>query len=397
MRQKFPKNLLCDTWWYALTKRMSRKQFERLARLRKRQGFTAIQLVVGIPPEVGPEHQSAASEVGSAWSLRGKINWDYLKLAREKISFLNSLGFTAIVYGAWGHQMGWMGTKFFKNWWQAIIDHLDSLNVMYCISGESNLWTGHEKFLLPDKSTDDLSAIGFAKKILDRFSFFKNNTNAKKIRKRQWSEVLEFVSEKTRRPLIIHTIPNEFSYEAVFNPELLSAVTVQTSHHESSRNKLWQMVMTAKERYPDLPFINLEPWYEGIRNRFFTQDQLFAFWVSVFAGSNGFCYGAHGVWNMGDGKFLAHWGKQTFEQAVALETPALLGESFALLQKLKLSGKSEIVYKNDVLLQIKRGNLIYIPDTSLQPLPKKYAKLWSPVSGAFIKQMSPSSQVVVIL
>jgi len=375
---------------------MSQKQFQDLARLRKQQGFTAIQLVVGIPPEVGPEHPSAASEAGAAWNLQGEINQNYLKLAREKIGFLNSLGFTVIVYGGWGHQIAWMGVDFFKSWWQAIIDRLDSFNVIYCVTGESNLWIGYERLLLPDKSTGDFPVAGFAKKILNRFSFLKNITNGKERRKREWSDVLEFVASKTNKPLIIHTVPDEFSYEVVSNPHLLSAVTVQTSHDESSRNKLWQMAMTAKEKYPRLPFINLEPWYEGIRDRFFTEDQLFAFWVSMLAGADGFCYGAHGIWNMGEGTFLAHWGKQTFNEAVLLKTPELIGTSFQLAQKLKLSGKPEVIFENGEVLQIKRGNALYIPDVSRRLLPKNYAKLWLPVAGRFVKEKPDSGQVVVI-
>ncbi len=59
-------NLLCDTWWYGLTSRWTKEQMLSLAKLRVSQGFNAVQLVVGIPPEVGPEHPSAASEVGPA-------------------------------------------------------------------------------------------------------------------------------------------------------------------------------------------------------------------------------------------------------------------------------------------------------------------------------------------
>jgi len=396
-RKTFPKNLLCDTWWYGLTRRMSQKQFRDLAQLRKQQGFTAIQLVVGIPPEVGPKHPSGASEVGAAWRLNGEINEQYLQYAKERIGYLNSLGFTVIVYGGWGQQIAWMGVPFFKNWWQAIITHLDGLNVIYCITGESNLWIGYERLLLLDKSTGDFPAAGLVKRILNRFSFLKNITNGKERRKKAWSEVLEFVAQKTKKPLIIHTVPDEFSYEAVTNAHLLSAVTVQTSHDESSRNKLWQMAITAKEKYPELPFVNLEPWYEGIRNQFYAKDQLFAFWVSSIAGADGFCYGAHGIWNVGEGTFLAHWGRQTFDEAVLLKTPELVGASFQLAQKLKLSGKPEVIFENGELLQIKRGNVVYIPDVKKQALPEKYAKLWLPEKGLFVKEKPKNGQVVVIL
>lgn len=42
---------LADTWWFGLSKRFSERSFKDLAALRADQGFSAIQLVVGVPPE----------------------------------------------------------------------------------------------------------------------------------------------------------------------------------------------------------------------------------------------------------------------------------------------------------------------------------------------------------
>lgn len=59
-------------------------------------------------------------------------------------------------------------------------------------------------------------------------------------------------------------------------------------------------------RSNEKPFINLEPWYEGINNSFFESDQIFAFWTSMLSGASAYCYGSHGIWDVGDGNFLAH-------------------------------------------------------------------------------------------
>ena len=115
--KKLP-NFLCDTWWFALTQRLSDSQFEKIARLRVKQGFTAVQLVVGIPPEVGPENPNAASSVGPAWKLNGELNIKYLEYAKHRIELLNSLGLTVIVYGAWGHQIEWIRVDKMKAWWR---------------------------------------------------------------------------------------------------------------------------------------------------------------------------------------------------------------------------------------------------------------------------------------
>lgn len=91
-------HFLADTWWFALTQRTSDKQFERLVKLRQQQGFTAAQIVVGIPPETGVYNQNAASIYGPAWDLNGIINEKYLSFAQHRIEYMNQHNLTAIIY-----------------------------------------------------------------------------------------------------------------------------------------------------------------------------------------------------------------------------------------------------------------------------------------------------------
>jgi hypothetical protein len=92
---------LADTWWYAMTARLTDEDFRRLISLRVLQGFTAAQLVVGIPPETTPDNPNAASPVGPAWTWSGEFNDAYLNYARDRILSMNRSGLSAIVYGAW--------------------------------------------------------------------------------------------------------------------------------------------------------------------------------------------------------------------------------------------------------------------------------------------------------
>src|SRR5206468_3725832 len=112
---------------------------------------------------------------------------------------------------------------------------------------------------------------------------------------------------------------------------LLWMHTFQTGHEESSRESLLQLHQ--RRRCRDVghrnAWINLEPWYEGIRERFGLEDQLFAYWICLLSGAAGHCYGAHGVWNAGDGDFLAHWGRRSYSVAVRSATPAILGRTHA--------------------------------------------------------------------
>ena len=346
---------LADTWWFALTGRVTDDRFTQLARLRAEQGFTAVQLVVGIPPEVGPGNRDAWSPVGPAWFPDGRPNPGYLEHARSRIQYLNSLGITAVVYGCWGHQLAWLGRDGARAWWARVVAALDDLDVVYCVSGETNLWIGTEDALLPDRTTGDLLATAARARVPGRVQALLRRSRAQEVLRRSraqevlrrsrrgyvqvrhaaavqarrdgWDEVLRALAAATDRSLLAHVVPGETSADALAAHDLLAAVTVQTGHDQASRPLLWEWPARCAARFPGRPFVNLEPWYEGIRDDFATADQLFAYWVSMLSGAAAYCYGAHGMWNAGDGAFLAHWGKQSLDTAAALPTPALLGAS----------------------------------------------------------------------
>jgi hypothetical protein len=404
-------SFMADTWWFGLSKRLSEKDFQDLAALRAEQGFSAVQLVVGVPPEVGPENENAQSQVGFPWTLDGHFNQEYLKLARERIQYLNNWGFVVIVYGAWGHQIEWLGKERMTEWWLRIIETLDALDVIYCLCGESNLWVGEASKLLPAKSTDDLvtsqvvlpllhpSIKGLLRKAARRLKkqLYKHQFEK---RRSAWSFVLERISQRTNKSIIVHPISDETGYEAVSNPELLSANTVQTGHDARARNRLWQLPLALlKNDHTHRGYINLEPWYEGIRNQFWAEDQIFSYWVTMLAGATSYCYGAHGIWNVGDGKFLAHWGKQTFAQALALDTPRLLGLSHEQYL-LRSDHRGETFYQTEgkelITIGRKEGEKViqFFPDAA-RASPVPIGKIWLPLEGIFTKGLPPKGQVVV--
>ncbi len=402
--------LLADTWWFGLSQRLSEKDFKGLAELRAEQGFSAVQMVVGIPPEVGPENENARSQVGFPWTLDGAFNQEYLGLAQNRIRFLNDLGLVVIVYGAWGHQIEWLGKERMSDWWLRIIRTLDSLQVVYCLCGESGLWIGEALKLLPDKSTGDLMrrrllpilnlGIGtILSKIRNRLkSSFLNNQVER--RRNDWSFVLEKIAKITNRPIIVHPTVDETGFDAVYNPESLSANTVQTGHDPSARNRLWQLPLSFNSRDTAATvFINLEPWYEGIGNRFWAKDQMFSYWATMLAGAASYCYGAHGIWNVGDGEFLAHWGTQTFAQAMALDTPRLLGLSHReLLQRSDSTDEIFVETAGRELIAIgrkKEGKAIhFFPDVSrVKQVP--HGEIWLPLAGTFVKTLPSDGQVVI--
>jgi hypothetical protein len=295
-------------------------------------------------------------------------------------------------------------------WWLAVINALDELDVVYCLSGESNLWIGEESRLLPDKSTDDLMRTRLAQHVgtwirrrlpLGHWLRARLLRTRSERRRRQWSLVLDRLSRATRRPFLIHPIPQETGFEAVHNPQRLAANTVQTGHSSTSRRRLWEEPLRIlRADTTGKGYINLEPWYEGIHGTFAREDQLFAYWASMLAGALSYCYGAQGIWNVGDGSFLAHWGRTTIEEAMQLDTPRLIGLSHQQFLNWK-RGRSlttffEVNGNDLVLLGAQAGERTarFFPQVAaVEGFPD--GRCWLPLKGVFTEAAPSRGQLVV--
>ena len=325
--------LLADTWWYGNSHRWTGVELSGLAELRARQGFDAVQIVVGIPPEVGPEHPDAASRDGAAWDLRGEPNPAYLALARERLERILAAGLRPIVYGGWGPQIDWLGVPAMQRWWTELAKALRDLDVIYCLCGEVDLHCEAPRALLPDRSSSDLLASSKEPGLLTRVvrratgaAFPARRPEARLARRVEaWRQVLRHARAQLGQPLLVHTTGMTTAFELFADDPDLLANSTQTGHDYSAWDWLYERPYAHVRCFARRPFLNLEPWYEGIRDSFGQHAQLFAFWASRLAGSIGHAYGAHGIWNLGDGRFLSHWGSQTLQQATGLRTPEELG------------------------------------------------------------------------
>jgi len=273
------------------------------------------------------------------------------------------------------------------------------------------LWVGQADQLLPDLSTDDVirsstdtvhSKVSPATKIRNIYYWRFKVPRLHKERIRAWASVLEHASNLTQRPIIVHVNSEQQGRKILPNAALLAANTVQTGHDESSRNQLWQLPLNYLDQHPDDQFINLEPWYEGIRDSFHTEDQLYAYWVSMLAGCSSFCYGAQGIWNVGDGEFMSHWGRQTFATAWQLEGPALLGESHAFFMEhwRPETGKPFVEEENERLISIARQHrnrqISYFPAVEDNENKPGDGIIWLPLEGIKTDKLPENGPVVVI-
>ena len=95
-----------------MTDRISIDEFYRLAQRRKDEGFSVIQLVMSIPPEISINSPQSHGGGKPAFCLQESnliINQDYIAAALEKIEILNRLHLKPIIYGGWGPQISQIG------------------------------------------------------------------------------------------------------------------------------------------------------------------------------------------------------------------------------------------------------------------------------------------------
>lgn len=389
-----------------MTDRCDDSTFAALAALRAQQGFNCIQLVAGIPPECGPENDNVSGNGTAAWNLDGEINQHYLDWAYQRVKQLNQAGLEVILYGAWGYQINWNSPRFMNAWWAALIRTFDDLDIIYCLSGELDLWPERADRLLNNHTTADIDPVTYPHSLIERASdkFNRKIITPYLLRQRikRWDSILLDVSKKTDRAFLIHTTGNKLASETTRLPHLLCCDSMQSGHSQNTRNTLWQCPVRYHDSNPSSCLINLEPWYEGITDDFGTDDQLYAYWVSVLAGAPGHCYGAHGIWNMGDGSFLSQWGEQTLNQAMQLPTPSLIGKSHAFfLQSANLTSNlsTESNTNSDGSLKsitrsFSRYRLTYICNVEQYKVENPEV-IWLAEKGVFIDTYPKTGAVVV--
>jgi hypothetical protein len=122
----------------------------------------------------------------------------------------------------------------------------------------------------------------------------------------------------------------------------------------------------------------------------------------MMAGAIAHCYGAHGIWNVGDGEFLGHWGQQTFEQARALDTPRLLGQSHHLFMTHRLGELKHIKIdaSENKLISIRRHDdeghqAIFYPEVG-QIDNLESGQYFLPLTGEFVNSPPTAGMVIVL-
>jgi hypothetical protein len=298
---------LADTWWHALSPRISDEELRELAIQRVVQGFTAVQLVVGPLPEVREGEPRGVTVGGFSWEPGWTaLRPTYFEAADRRLDTILAAGLVPVIVGAWGYHLDDAGVEVMRAHWTELVARYAAHPVVWVVAGEASLpW--YDQLFLPETPTHAarLSA--------------------------GWAEVARTLRavDPFRRPLTVHPSPGVDAYASVdVFPDLglTDFQMLQTGHWDrGSLPGTMDTVARAVALAPRQPVINGEVCYEGIMGASWPDIQRFLWWAQVLAGAAGHTYGAQGLWGMNDGSFtgqVGSWGDATWREAAALHGAA---------------------------------------------------------------------------
>ena len=306
---------LGDTWWMGLCHRLTwPADFRTLAADRVEKGFTVVQIVAGLYPDMPQFDPRGANEAGYPWEAGyARINPSYFDMADVRIQDLVSHGIVPCVVGCWGYYYPILGEQKMKQHWRNIVARWGALPVVWCLAGEGSM----PYYLSPHRDQDAAA------------------------QKHGWTVIGRYVRELDpyRHPITIH--PSIAARLTVEDPSVLDFDMLQTGH--SDRQSIPNTITRVTQSYagqPRMPVLIGEVCYEGIKEASRQEVQRFMFWSSILSGAGGHTYGANGIWQVntrekpfGMSPHGRSWGDTPWEAAFGLPGSAQLGLAKRLLER----------------------------------------------------------------
>ena len=306
---------LGDTWWMGLCRRLSwPDDFQLLTADRRAKGFTVIQIVAGLYPDMPAFDERGANEAGYPWEEGyARICPAYFDMADLRIRWLVKSGLVPCIVGCWGYHLPWLGVERMKQHWRNLIARYGAYPAIWCMAGEAAM----AYYLSKDKEKD--------------IEFQKNG----------WTEVARYVRsvDPYRHPITIH--PTRSGRDQVVDDTVLDFDMLQSGHGGyANMPTAAKHVVDAVARVPHMPVVEGEVCYEGILEGSREEVQRFLFWSCMLSGGAGYTYGANGIWQVntrdvpyGPSPHGASWGDRPWEDAYRLPGSAHIGLGKRLLER----------------------------------------------------------------
>ncbi|MGH9662853.1 MAG: DUF4038 domain-containing protein, partial [Bryobacteraceae bacterium] len=277
-----------------------------------RKGFTVVQIVAGLYPDMPPFDPRGANEAGFPWEREfTRINPAYFDMADVRIQYLVDRGIVPCIVGCWGYFLPIMGVPKMKQHWRNLIARWGSYPVVWCLAGEGAM----PYYLSPHREEDTV------------------------MQKKGWTELARYVRgvDALRHPITIH--PSRAARDTVEDDSVLDFDMLQTGHNDraSIPNTITQ-VTRSLGRTPKMPALVGEVCYEGIMDASRAKVQRFMFWSCILSGAAGHTYGANGIWQVntkekpyGPSPHGRSWGDTPWDVAYRLPGSGELGLAKKLL------------------------------------------------------------------
>jgi hypothetical protein len=306
---------LGDTWWMGFCKRLSWPDgFQTLTADRVEKGFTMVQIVAGLYPDMEPYDDRGANEAGFPWEKDfARINPAYFDMADVRIQYLADHGLAACIVGFWGYFIPRMGMDKVKKHWRYLIARWGAYPVVWCLAGEGTM-----PYYLSKTPKEDADT-----------------------QKHGLTELARYVHETDphHHPVTIH--PPSSSRDCVDDASVIDFDMLQTGHsdRQSVPNTI-QTINRCLSASPRMPVLIGEVCYEGIQEASRQEVQRFMFWSALLSGTGGHTYGANGIWQVntrekpyGLSPHGHSWGGPPWDVAAALPGSRQLGLAKALLMR----------------------------------------------------------------
>jgi hypothetical protein len=306
---------LADTWWMGLCRRLHwPDEFDELLADRVAKGFSVIQIVAGLYPDMAAFDQRGANDAGFPWEPDwARVNPAYFDAADRRIRRIVEAGVVPCIVACWGYYLRWLGAELMKAHWRYLVARWAAYPVVWCLAGEATM-----PFYLSEDRDADAALL-----------------------KEGWTELARYVrgTDPFRRPVTIH--PTSRGRDQVSDPALLDFDMLQTGHgdRDSLANTV-RLVTESRPAEPTMPVINGEVCYEGIGGCCREQVQRLMFWVCMLSGAAGHTYGANGIWQVnredepyGPSPHGMSWGHTPWREAYRLPGSRQLGAGKRLLER----------------------------------------------------------------
>lgn len=306
---------LGDTWWMGLTRRLGwPDDFQALTADRAAKGFSVIQIVAGLYPDMPAFDERGANEAGFPWTQEfGGLNPAYFDQADLRIRWLVRCGLAPCIVACWGYFLPWMGIDKMKRHWRNLVARWGAYPVFWCLAGEGSM----------------------------PYYLAENPERAEKLQKEGWSEIGRYLRQidPWRRPVTIH--PSASARETVEDESVLDFDMLQTGHGDrASLPNTVRRVTGAYARSPVMPVLNGEVNYEGIGEACRQEVQRLMVWTCLLSGACGHTYGANGIWQVntrarpyGPSPHGMAWGNTPWEDACRLPGSAQAGLARRVLER----------------------------------------------------------------